>query len=155
MQPKDAQQPKRLSAGVVVVHHESDEFRYLLLRVYRNWDFPKGMVEPDESPLAAAAREVMEETGLSNLDFRWGETFFETEPYAGGKIARYYVALAASPSVTLGINPVLGRAEHHEYRWMKYETARGLLVPRVRGALDWAHGLIEARTHETAPNAPK
>jgi 8-oxo-dGTP pyrophosphatase MutT (NUDIX family) len=144
MQPTDAQ-PKRLSAGVVVVHCVSGEYRYLLLRAYRNWDFPKGLVEPDESPLAAAAREVTEETGLSNLDFRWGEVCFETEPYAGGKIARYYIALAASPNVVLSINPVLGRAEHHEHRWMSYEAARDVLVPRVRGALDWARGLIGGR----------
>jgi bis(5'-nucleosidyl)-tetraphosphatase len=137
--------PKRLSAGVAVVHCISGEFHYLLLRAYRNWDFPKGLVEPNESPLAAAHREVQEETGLSTLDFRWGEAYFETELYAGGKVARYYVALSSSPDITLPISAELGRPEHHEYRWVNYETGCQLLVPRVRAALNWARGIIGKR----------
>jgi 8-oxo-dGTP pyrophosphatase MutT (NUDIX family) len=136
------QEQKRLSAGTIVVHCFAGEFRYLLLRAYRYWDFPKGLIEPDEPPLAAASREVREETGLSNLDFCWGDAHFETEPYAGGKIARYYVALSLSPVIALGISPELGRPEHDEYRWLTYKEAALLLVPRVRAALDWAHALI-------------
>ena len=37
-------------------------WRVLLLRVYNYWDCPKGVVEPGEDPLAAARREVREET---------------------------------------------------------------------------------------------
>ena len=139
------QGPKRLSAGAIVVHCVAGEFRYLLLRAYRNWDFPKGLVEPGEAPLAAARREVQEEAGLSDLEFRWGETYFETEPYAGGKTARYYLALSPSPDVTLGISAELGRPEHHEYRWVTHAEAARLLVPRLRAALDWAHGIVGER----------
>ena len=53
---------KTLSAGVIVARHEGDSWRYLLLRVYSYWDFPKGIVEPDEDPIQAARREVEEET---------------------------------------------------------------------------------------------
>ncbi|NIR58308.1 MAG: NUDIX hydrolase, partial [Gammaproteobacteria bacterium] len=35
---------QRLSAGVVVVRTDRDGPRYLLLRAYRYWDFPKGEV---------------------------------------------------------------------------------------------------------------
>ena len=47
-----------------------------MLRAYRNWDFPKGVVEPGENPLYAAVREVREETSLDALDFRWGHGLF-------------------------------------------------------------------------------
>ena len=47
----------------------------LLLRAYKNWDFPKGMVEPGEQPFDAAVREVREETTLENLAFDWGKNF--------------------------------------------------------------------------------
>ena len=71
--------PERvLSAGVVVVRQEQGEWRVLLLRVYNYWDCPKGLVTPGEAPLAAAIREVREETGIDDLDFRWGEDFVET-----------------------------------------------------------------------------
>ena len=81
-----------LSAGVVVVRRVDDEWRVLLLRVYNYWDFPKGIVEPGEYPLTTARREVREETGIEDLEFRWGEEFIETEPYAKNKVARYYLA---------------------------------------------------------------
>lgn len=128
----------RLSAGIVLIDGELPPFRYLLLRAYRYWDFPKGGVEPNESPLDAAQREVREETGISSLEFRWGEVFVETEPYAGGKIARYYIAVSPSTFVSLGLNPLLGRAEHQEYRWVSYDEGQKLLGPRVRKVLDWA-----------------
>jgi bis(5'-nucleosidyl)-tetraphosphatase len=139
----ETRRPKKLSAGVAVVRRVEGEIRYLLLRVYRNWDFPKGAVEAGESPLAAATREVEEETSLRDLDFRWGETYIETAPYAGGKIARYYVAYAPSSDVTLPINPALGRPEHHGYRWVGYRAAQPLLVPRVAAVLDWAHAIVD------------
>ncbi len=46
-----------LSAGVVIVRRAADNWRYLLLSVRDYWDFPKGMVDPGEDPLAAAIRE--------------------------------------------------------------------------------------------------
>ncbi len=130
------------SAGIIVVRLVDTEPRFLLLRAYRYWDFPKGVVEAGEMPIAAAKREVEEETTLTQLDFRWGESFFETEPYAKGKVARYYLALSPAGEVRLPLNPVLGRPEHHEYRWLPYDAARALLAPRVVGALEWAHSVM-------------
>ncbi|MFW6140605.1 MAG: NUDIX domain-containing protein [Acidobacteriota bacterium] len=59
----------RLSAGLVIVRQESGQWKYLFLRAYRNWDFPKGEVEGDEDPLETAKREAEEEAGISDLDF--------------------------------------------------------------------------------------
>lgn len=86
-------QPRRFSAGVVVVRRFPQEWRCLILRSYRNWDFPKGTVEAGEAPLDAARREVAEESALTDLEFRWGEIYCETAPYRGGKIARQRCAI--------------------------------------------------------------
>lgn len=136
---------KRLSAGVVVVRCVGGRYRYLLLRAFRYWDFPKGLVEPGENPADAARREVREETGLSDLEYRWGEQYAETAPYANGKTARYYLALTDTGEVHLAVNPALGRPEHHEFRWLDYEDARPLLGPRVLEVLEWAHRAIGGR----------
>lgn len=129
---------QRLSAGVVVVREGSEGLRFLLLRAYRNWDFPKGLVEEGEDPLAAAVREAAEEAGLADLAFEWGTEFVETEPYAGNKVARFYVARTRAERVELGINPTLGRPEHHEYRWVDLTEAFALTVPRLHGVIAWA-----------------
>jgi len=67
-----------VSAGVIVVRKQAGNWQYLFLRAFRNWDFPKGEMEPGESFLEAAVRETREETGITELDFSWGEVFKET-----------------------------------------------------------------------------
>lgn len=131
-----------ISAGVIVVRQLDGDSHYLLLRVFRYWDFPKGLVEKEEEPLAAALREVEEETTLTNLFFRWGMEFRETPPYAMGKVARYYVAESEQGEVSLPINPELGHPEHHEFRWVSYEEAREMVADRVKPILDWAHAIV-------------
>jgi 8-oxo-dGTP pyrophosphatase MutT (NUDIX family) len=110
----------------------------LLLRAYTHWDFPKGMVEPGEEPLAAAIREVQEESYIADLHFTWGEDFIETAPYSRGKVARYYLAQTQTEDVTLPVIAELGRAEHNEYRWVDLKTAHQLVSARVAPILDWA-----------------
>ena len=121
-------------------------WRCLVLRVYRNWDFPKGLVEPGEEPLEAALREVTEETGLRDLSLPWGEVWRETEPYAAGKVARYYVAESTAGTVVLSVNPELGRPEHHEFRWLELDAAARLLPPRLQQVLLWAAQTIAEQT---------
>ncbi len=134
-----------LSGGAVVYHRGPARVRYLLLRAFRNWDFPKGLVEAGEEPRASAVREVREETGLSRFSLRHPEWFVETEPYGSPrKIARYYLVEAAEEHVTLPVNPELGRPEHHEARWCEYDQALVLLVPRLSKVLAWAHGVVGA-----------
>lgn len=132
---------KMLSAGVVILRRGQDAGRYLLLRSYHYWDFPKGHVEAGEDPLSAACREVREETSLMELDFFWGHEFRETPPYGQGKVARYYLAETRTDKVELLVNPELGFPEHHEFRWLDYRGARALLSPRLLPILDWAHAV--------------
>lgn len=133
-----AKRARNLSSGVVVLREENGEWLFLLLRAFRSWDFPKGMVEAGEEPLAAARREVREESTIEDLDFRYGEGFIETGPYSRNKVARYYIAATGTANITLPVNPSLGTAEHHEWRWVTFEEAMDLVSPRVAPVLEWA-----------------
>ena len=128
----------RLSAGVVVVRRAEEGWRFLLLRAFNHWDFPKGMVEPGEQRIEAAVREVREESLIDDLDFAWGQASTRTGPYSHGKVACYYVAVTRTEAVTLPVNPELGRAEHSEFRWVDYDEAVALVSPRVKPVLRWA-----------------
>jgi 8-oxo-dGTP pyrophosphatase MutT (NUDIX family) len=142
--------PQRLSCGVVVVTLVQRKLKYLLLRAYRNWDFPKGLVEAGEEPIDAALREVREETTLDDLSFDWGLEFMDTGPYNKGKISRYYIARSKQSAVLLQVNPDLGKPEHHEARWVDYPTALAMVSPRVQPVVEWAHTVIN---HEPARRA--
>ena len=135
----------RLSAGVVVVRQTAEGWRFLLLRAFNHWDFPKGMVEPGEEPLDAARREVREESLIDDLEFRWGEPSTRTGPYSRGKVACYFIATTRTEEITLPVNPELGRPEHSEFRWVDYDEAVQMVSPRVRPVLRWAAQVMNLR----------
>ncbi len=132
------EQAQKRAAGVVVLRRSPFGWRVLILRAYRNWDFPKGLLDLGESPLAAAVRETREETSLTDLVFRWGYGCIDTEPYAVGKVARYFVAESPGGEVMLPVSPELGRPEHSEFRWTTPDEAAALLPPRLAKVLGWA-----------------
>jgi 8-oxo-dGTP pyrophosphatase MutT (NUDIX family) len=128
----------RLSSGVVVVNGAGSQRQLLLLRAYKNWDFPKGLVEAGEEPFAAALREVREETTLQHLVFDWGQDYVETGPYNKGKVARYYIARSDEREVSLPVNPNIGMPEHHEARWVTYAEALLMVTSRLIPVVQWA-----------------
>ncbi len=141
-----------LSAGVAVSRRDgATGWLFLLLRVFRSWDFPKGMVERDEDPFAAAVREVREESTIVDLEFPCDRDHIETGPYGRRKIARYYLGITRTARVTLPVVPELGKPEHHEWRWVDYEQALGLVSPRVLPVVEWAN----ERLHAGGPSAPR
>ena len=134
--------PTRLSSGVVVVSLVERKLKFLLLRAYRNWDFPKGIVEPGEAPIDAALREVREETALDDISFDWGLVYMETGPYNKGKISRYYIARSKEQMITLPVNPELGVPEHQEARCVSVHTALEMVTARLQPVVRWAYGII-------------
>ena len=127
----------------MVVNGAGSQRQLLLLRAYKNWDFPKGLVEAGEEPFAAALREVREETTLQHLVFDWGQDYVETGPYNKGKVARYYIARSDEREVSLPVNPNIGMPEHHEARWVTYAEALLMVTSRLIPVVQWARTMTK------------
>jgi bis(5'-nucleosidyl)-tetraphosphatase len=132
----------RLSCGVVLVRQSEAGWVTLMLRAYHHWDFPKGIRERGEEPMQAAKREVAEETGITELQFHWGDRYFETGPYSRGKVARYFIAETKLEDVVLEPSPETGEPEHSEWRWVSFDEAYDLGSPRVRQIVQWARQIL-------------
>jgi 8-oxo-dGTP pyrophosphatase MutT (NUDIX family) len=128
-----------LAAGAVVV--EPKEQRFLLLHEpdEERWCFPKGHVDPGETLLEAARREVTEECGLTDLDIReeLGEVAYRFYQPARDrnvfKTAVYFLAYTVQTQTTL-------ESTFDEARWelardamnrLKFDTDRRMLAAAV------------------------
>ncbi|HYA00470.1 MAG TPA: NUDIX domain-containing protein [Candidatus Binatia bacterium] len=65
--------PSEVSAGGVLVRLSDRGWEVAMIRAGRYWSLPKGLVEPGETPAAAAVREVAEECGVPVEGLRLGQ----------------------------------------------------------------------------------
>lgn len=110
-----------------------------------DWSFPKGKLDPGETEIAAASREVEEETGLRvRIGPRLPDQHYEV---ADGqpKVVHYWTARPAK-----GADPTAFESndEVDELRWAALSTARRTLTyPRDVGLLD----AFESAGYDSSP----
>jgi bis(5'-nucleosidyl)-tetraphosphatase len=128
------------SAGTIVFCQQPTR-QYLLLDYGSHWDFPKGHIEPGETPEVTARRELQEETGIAEARFIPG--YREQIRYwyrrAGIRMQKdviFFLAEAESSEVTLS-------REHCGYIWLPYDAAeRQLTFKSARNLLAAAERLL-------------
>jgi len=108
------------SCGVMVFRREP-EMQFLLLRLPRWVDLPKGHIEAGETELECALRELREETGIEEIDlvdgFRFPAIYYPKYNRNGGetveKTVVYFLGFVeGDPPITL--------TEHVGYEWAKW-----------------------------------
>ena len=135
------------SAGFVVFKLEDHTPLYLILHYEEgHWDFPKGHIEPGESELEAALRELKEETSLSvdvieGFEHRFSYVF--KAKYAAGATTKkevvFFLGKALSGDVKLS-------EEHLAYEWLPFEEAlKKLTYENAKELLRKAHNYITSR----------
>jgi len=102
-------------AGGVRVVVRDDEGRILLVRQRHEgrgiWMLPGGAIEAGETSRDAAAREVLEETGLT---VRIGRLLWHTEevsPSRGQRFVNFFLARVTAGTLGLGSDPELGETQ--------------------------------------------
>jgi len=112
------------SCGVVLVN-----FGSILLLQYPqgHWDFPKGHIEDEDSNhKATAARELAEETGISDIEFIDGfeyRTVYDFR-HKGKRIDKQvFWYIAETETMTVKISH-----EHREHLWLEWESAMSQLT---------------------------
>ena len=139
------------SAGGVVYRMAQGEPLFLLIRdSYDNWGFPKGHLEPGERPEAAAAREVLEETGLPELAVR-GEIetidwYFRFRGRLIHKVCHFFLMETShettSPQRAEGITAC---------RWVPYDEAiDAVSYANARSVLRRANEMVAVRRPDEA-----
>ena len=126
-----------VSAGGIVFRQSPGEAaRYLLIRdSYKNWGFPKGHLEGDESPAQAAMRETAEETGLDNLilqgPIRLIDWHFRFRGRHIHKYCHFFLFESpdgeACPQLAEGITACQWRPLSEALELLSYDNARGVL----------------------------
>jgi 8-oxo-dGTP pyrophosphatase MutT (NUDIX family) len=121
-------QEKNYHLGIKALIQNSDGKILILRRTGHNfWDVPGGRVQTGEQALETLVREVMEETGLSDLrDIKPQAmtltpiTIQVTDGTSAGLILWYHSCTVVDPVIALS-------EEHCEYQWVTWDVAQTLV----------------------------
>ena len=126
---------KKRRSGIIVIKEFPEGFFVLGLRVYGSYDLPKGGVEPFETDLTAALRETEEESGITDLDFRWGLQTTQAK-----NVTLFIAETNQEPLIRP--NPETGEYEHHDAKWLTFNEAETKLHPYLRPTMFWARTIV-------------
>jgi len=110
------------SCGAVVYLKKDNTVNYLLLHYEAgHWDFVKGNVEPNESEKSTVLRELQEETGIVDAQFKEGfkervEYFYRRQGATIHKEVIFYLMETHTEKVELSF-------EHVGFVWLDYQHA--------------------------------
>jgi bis(5'-nucleosidyl)-tetraphosphatase len=112
------------SSGAIMasIKKDSNEAEFLLLHhTAGHWDFPKGNIEVGEDELAAARREIFEETGIQDVNFLEGFRKKIEYRYTHGEILIQKEVIFHI--IRTDTRKIILSNEHIGYVWENYDTA--------------------------------
>lgn len=139
---------EKLSTGGVVLVQKGNDYDVLVMQQESDYVLPKGHVEPGESDLDAAQREILEETGVSVASAQSlglvNEFRFFYEPENAVKVVRLYGFLLHEqqpivPLITEGFSGGSWLSVSESLAKLTYEDARIAVttaVDRARNCTD-------------------
>lgn len=121
--------PDKILRVVMVLFREQPNEAPLFLVLHRclnwkGWELPKGMIEENESLVDAVRREILEETGLREIEivkqFDEKMRFFDKVRKKESEVTGFLVKVLGEEPVLLDNNPV---KEHDGFDWVSSTEA--------------------------------
>jgi 8-oxo-dGTP pyrophosphatase MutT (NUDIX family) len=112
--------PEAKSCGVLIIR--GDPIReFLLMRHSDRWDLPKGHVDPGETEMQCALRELREETGIGAADVQLVDGFrFESRYPVRAKSGQVYDKTLVLFLGRLVCDVPIAVTEHQGYEWFAW-----------------------------------
>lgn len=125
-------------AGAIAVKRDGDVHQFLLVtskQTPQHWIFPKGQIEPGETPEEGALRELQEESGYeASIGAHVGGVEYVSR--RGLAHVDYFLAFATVRS---------GEGDGRKHQWLAYDEARAVLSHEdSRRLLDAAVEILKA-----------
>lgn len=114
---------KEKSCGIIIFSLGEKEHEYLILQYEEgHFDFPKGHVEPNETEIQTALRELKEETGITQVDFKEG--FREKISYSYVRNKQNYEKEVCFYLAETKQKKIILSHEHIGFRWLSFKDAQ-------------------------------
>ncbi|MFH1714746.1 MAG: NUDIX domain-containing protein [Elusimicrobiota bacterium] len=116
------------SCGVIVVFKKNNSHEYLLVQHKAlHWGFPKGHINPNETSIETALRELDEETGIKEVEFLQNKPLtehyeFNKDNVVVKKEVCYFIGIVRTQNVRLQ------EQELKEFMWCDYKKAFSALT---------------------------
>jgi 8-oxo-dGTP diphosphatase len=119
----DDRERERAAGGVIIRYRNEQQEVCLVFRPHHNdWSLPKGKLDPDETELDAALREVYEETGLQCRPLvHLGPTRYDIERPPFRKVVHYWTMEIVADAI---FEP---NDEISELVWLPFDEAKDRL----------------------------
>ena len=128
-----------LKACGILVYREQPCLQYLLMKHAKRWDIPKGHIDPGESELECAFRELLEETGIKkqNIElvpgFRFELQYPVRSKRTGGEWwSKTVVVFLAKLTREVKIKVT----EHESYEWFDWKSGQRIQTQTIDPLLD-------------------
>ena len=139
---------KLKSCGFLIIK-EDPNLSFLLMKHSDRWDLPKGHVDPGESNIECALRELEEETGITTADIEIDKNFKYKHKYfvkykGNGERKKKLIIYLARLIRDVEIVPT----EHEDFEWRPWNPPHSIQRKTIDGVLKQLEKILGQARHQ-------